>query len=265
MDAVSVRDSRVNEGHIRSALDSQEGRHAKRLARVEAGIGASDVKTAGIAEGFAKTLAGNVVDAVRFEYALGAGFDDLRALLSRAAAVRTLCFSVMARYDAEFSPGSLSNTYAFGPNRYGTYRDSIDMLSWSVLLHDPAVGAAEYGLPSVQRWGDAVMDELATFAGVPDVVPRDRMAVPQVSVAFQEILDLVPGERAAALDRYVRSWRKNVLSHFGGREPGSEYDEGEWCFDAAAAAVALDIDDSSVRDVPEYPGDLVDYSRGWRA
>ena len=262
MGGVMVRDPRVNGELIREALDSKEQRHAARRARVESAVLATDKKTVDIGAGFGSTLAGDGVRAVRYAYALGEGTDRLHELVARAATERVLCFSVMERYDAEFYPGSLGNTYGFDQHNFATFQDSVDMLSWAVLFADPAVGAAEYGLPSVTRWGDAVLDSLALFAGVADVVPREHVAVPQLWAPWLRMLECAPDERAAALEAYVRPWREIGLRDFGGRIPGSDNDTGRWCFDAAAIAVALDIDDSGVRDVPEYPGDLVDYRRG---
>ena len=97
---------------------------------------------------------------------------------------------------------------------------------------------------SADRWGDAVVRV---------------MAAP-------------PDQRSAALDRHMSSWG-SLMKPLGWKavrdfSPEAAEKRGEleslfvdFAFEAALAVCAYDIDDSSFRDHPYYPGDLVEHYR----
>lgn len=73
-------------------------------------------------------------------------------------------------------------------------------------------------------------------------------------------------ERAGFVEAYLNNWLKQM------RRDGnplysnlnSEHDiyTGYWCWDAAAAVVMMDVDDSTFREHPNYPKDFADWGRG---
>ncbi|MCW8188199.1 DUF1911 domain-containing protein, partial [Verminephrobacter eiseniae] len=86
-----------------------------------------------------------------------------------------------------------------------------------------------------------------------------------------------PEQRSAALAAHMNNWHRLMrpLGWKPNRDPAGDKD-GLFCyfaFEVAMAVCAYDIDDSSFRDHPHYPRDLVDHYRqhirhtrdAWRA
>jgi len=75
--------------------------------------------------------------------------------------------------------------------------------------------------------------------------------------------------RIPPLKRYLNNWYERNLN--GGGMPGIGAHEkmiryeGYWCWEAAAVAVMMDIDDTSFRDHEHYPKDLADWARYQKA
>ncbi|SEL79973.1 PoNe immunity protein domain-containing protein, partial [Pseudomonas agarici] len=77
----------------------------------------------------------------------------------------------------------------------------------------------------------------------------------------RKIFQANPEERSALITQYLKEWY--LASR---REPyhdrhKSAFFPGYWSLEAGAITFLLDIDDSSYRDMPFYPKDLVDYAR----
>lgn len=73
--------------------------------------------------------------------------------------------------------------------------------------------------------------------------------------------------RIPPLKRYLHNWYECNYKLQGDGMPGIGAHEkmiryqGYWCFEAAAVAVMMDIDDTSFRDHEHYPKDLADWAR----
>jgi hypothetical protein len=218
-------------------------------------------KDLAVAAGFAEQVSHDVVELARHSYTQGCDVDDFRDLVRQASLLREEAFGVLLRREGDY-PGNLWNGYGFRDEVLGSYRDTVDMLSWAVLLRDRSVAEAEYGLPHVRQFGDEVLDTLASFAGLTVAdPPRDHLAIPPFWERWIAVVAASPAQRPALFDDYVRGWRDRFVTAGRMAPAGDEYDKGAWCFDGAALAVGLDLDDSGVRDVPEYPADLVDHAR----
>lgn len=69
-------------------------------------------------------------------------------------------------------------------------------------------------------------------------------------------------EMEKLLGNYVsKEWYKNHINTGWCTKTIKDGYLGYWCFEAAAFVAILDLDDSSFRDCPYYPKDLVDYFR----
>ncbi|CAB3752909.1 MULTISPECIES: PoNe immunity protein domain-containing protein [Burkholderia] len=70
-----------------------------------------------------------------------------------------------------------------------------------------------------------------------------------------------PEERPALVKAFVENWYKGMKgTYWHGTHVDGRY-FGYWCLEAALVTVLWDIDDSSYRDNPVYPKDLVNYAR----
>lgn len=69
-----------------------------------------------------------------------------------------------------------------------------------------------------------------------------------------------PHKRPERLENFVKNWYRQCARHRDGRtgkhNSDGDYYRGYWCFEAAAVAKMLDIDDSALKDHRHYPYDL---------
>jgi hypothetical protein len=257
---MAIRDRRIDERHVREDLQALEGFLPRFVEKMMTGATAAgrELRSASKA---AEQVAAESVRAARHAYTLGMGATELTERVVRACSLREEAFGVLLRREWDY-PGNLWNGYGFRDEVLGSYRDTVDMLSWAVLLRDRSVAEAEYGLPHVRQFGDEVLDTLASFAGLTVTdPPRDHLAIPPFWERWIAVVAASPAQRPALFDDYVRGWRDRFVTAGRMAPAGDEYDKGAWCFDGAALAVGLDLDDSGVRDVPKYPADLVDHAR----
>lgn len=261
---MSLRDARVDREWLEDARRVEESVLPRRLDRVRAATDAEAGQLA-VAARTAKTLSGSLVDLVRFGYALGDDLEQVALLVDRAALLRAECFAVMEKYDETAYPGFLQNGYAFRMEIAGSYADAIDMLSWTGIFGLRERASSEWSSPPVKRWGDGVLDRLAELGGVDVGEVRKSLALPVVwSERWPGLVSGDPDEASTMLTEYVRSWNQRHGALFGQADSSASHFRGSWCFDAAAVAVGLGVDDTAARGVLEYPADLVDYARGVR-
>ncbi|MFG0866939.1 PoNe immunity protein domain-containing protein [Pseudomonas sp. FYR_7] len=78
-----------------------------------------------------------------------------------------------------------------------------------------------------------------------------------------KVFDAAPDKRPALMAKYMGEWyhasRREPYIDQHGEADVSFY--GYWAWEAAAVTWLLDIDDSSYRDMPFYPRDLLDFAR----
>lgn len=81
-----------------------------------------------------------------------------------------------------------------------------------------------------------------------------------------KVFDAAPEKRPVLMAKYLDEWyhasrrEPYIDQHFDG-ERSDYYFTGYWSWEAAAVTWLLNIDDSSYRDKPFYPRDLVDLAR----
>ncbi|KAF1012801.1 MAG: hypothetical protein GAK31_03881 [Stenotrophomonas maltophilia] len=78
-----------------------------------------------------------------------------------------------------------------------------------------------------------------------------------------KVFDASPDKRPALMATYLQQWYEASKRepYFNQHGEGDIAFYGYWSWEAAAATVALGIDDASYRDMAFYPKDLVDYAR----
>lgn len=138
----------------------------------------------------------------------------------------------------------------------GAYDRALATLSLGVLLDVDA--------PPLSTWPGAARDAvLAGLAGT-DAAALD-CAWPRSHATLARALSPVSsGARPAAVREFLKGWydASRKAPWWGSKRDAEEHPEdvrhvGHWAFEAAAVVKLLDIDDSSFRDAPYYPADLV--------
>ena len=151
-----------------------------------------------------------------------------------------------------------------------TYVDYLNILSAAVLLHREDLIPRIYALIEETDYdeSDAIIEALLGFF-LPNRPKLDcwfwKVHTPLLTVINSD----QPGERAKALEKYVKNWYKSMkgVAHFWGKHEQIEPDfspyYGYWAMCAAAFTYLYDIDDSRYRDELVYPKDLLDYARSF--
>ena len=256
-----MRDPRIDEEWLRNGREIGRAAYPRTDARMRAGEHETG-KPLSIAANTAKRHLRTVVEDVREAYALGDDLDLVRDLVLRASEERVRSFGIIKRYDP-FNPSLLHNMFIGHPGPRA-FQDIVDMLAWSILFDVRAVARTEMGLPPADRYGDQVIDDLASWAGASSGTGRYDIAVPKLFERWPSLVAAPEATRQAAFEEYVRTWDRRRDRIYGKRDDSGRGMVCMWSFEAAAFAFLFDVDDSNVRDVGDYPGELVDYRRAMR-
>lgn len=260
-----TRDPRVRESEVAERLrvdDAGSKRQEERSrAAAQDDIAAADLVKAGRA---AQRWWSILARSLRFAYTSG---EDLAALGRRLDQVVTdtgEAFRRLARHQAVEPRGGAWLRRFDADEDPSTYAAFVDLLAWAVCLDSLAAARQLLAVPLVAEADDAVIAELAVLAGARDARTTDRLVYPELWGDWIAVVDGGPDDRPANLATYVHHWLAARVRAGYESEPAGEGFLGAWCFDAAALAVAYDIDDTACRDVLEYPSGLVDYARSLR-
>nr|WP_315425049.1 PoNe immunity protein domain-containing protein [uncultured Pedobacter sp.] len=110
---------------------------------------------------------------------------------------------------------------------------------------------------------DALLDKLA-LSVLPDRKQGNKLQHPK---AYQSLFDSIianKDDQPKLMQKFLKGWYKSMRKcswhdrHLG---QGKYAFTGYWCWEAAMVTLLYDIDDSSYRDMPFYPKDMVDYAR----
>jgi hypothetical protein len=151
------------------------------------------------------------------------------------------------------------------------YAYIMQLLSLSKLLHhDGLVGkfAALLDVESVKkdnRGVDEFYETLLQQLGLPGVPTTKRLSFK----AHWILLDAIkaePEKRPKFMKDFLKKWYPSMkgCAWYGMHDKRPDRFKGYWCFEAGLVTYLWDIDDSSYRDMPFYPKDLVDWARAWR-
>ena len=144
-----------------------------------------------------------------------------------------------------------------------TVYDALTMMAFGRALHFKSTEMKRL-IDAIGHPGeDALIDEGARALGNVQRTVAETCKFPKVYDPLLEVWRCDPSERPAKLLAFSKVCKKKIKPVYwsdslNGAE-GAYF--GYWCFDVALAAIALNIEDSSLRDNPYYPGDLVDAAR----
>jgi hypothetical protein len=138
------------------------------------------------------------------------------------------------------------------------FRDALVLASLALCLRAPA-DVTEKLLRSCER-GDPLFEAVAGALPSTPAMPAGPPAFAQFFDGLYAALDATPADRPRHVAQYLAVWRSERMAEFGFIIAHEHI--GYWCFEAAGAVVALDIDDRSFADHPHYPRDLVAFARG---
>jgi hypothetical protein len=194
---------------------------------------------------------------VRLAYSIGSPVDQVKALVTPLLDAYTRAWVT----DNQYLPAeTLANRHDIGSTRH-IYTDAIAVLSLAVLA-DSDDTRAQGLLDAVDNRGvDALYDRIARV-----FEPSRQIAdAPAFTKPWSKLLatfDADEAKRPALVESFLNNWYPSNRSVYWAGEAetipmgGLAYG-GYWSFEAAAVVKILGINDSSFRDNPFYPGDLV--------
>jgi len=110
---------------------------------------------------------------------------------------------------------------------------------------------------------DAIVDKMVNYLDSSWTIENESVKYPK---RFSLLNDVIEGkdreEKYARLVKYLDKWYRlssDTAWHDSHKSKNDTYN-GYWCFEAAAVAKILEIDDSELREKKYYPYDLVHYT-----
>ncbi|MFW0716001.1 PoNe immunity protein domain-containing protein [Pedobacter sp. N23S346] len=110
---------------------------------------------------------------------------------------------------------------------------------------------------------DALLDKLA-LSVLPDRKQGNTLQHPKAYQSLFDAINATKEEQSKLMQKFLKGWYKSMRKcswhdrHLG---QGKYAFTGYWCWEAAMATILYEIDDSSYRDMPFYPKDMVEYAR----
>jgi hypothetical protein len=153
---------------------------------------------------------------------------------------------------------------------FSNYNRSLWLLSQAYLLKIEESWIKRL-IACIRNEGEDIVFEQLIAARLP--LPRkqtDTLLYPNQYQGLLDVLDIAKENRPEEMKLFLKGWYKSMKKaswhdlHKNKNGDANGYNtgfDGYWCFEAAAVAVAFDIDDSNFRDMPYYPKDLADFAR----
>ncbi|WP_308495512.1 DUF6630 family protein [Duganella guangzhouensis] len=196
---------------------------------------------------------------VRYQYCCGVGFDEIAATLRQRTA--------RMQEDAAFLR---ANGIGDARPLSGTDRRSFAYLALAMLLiPEPEIVIHANDMAAIVNSEQSYLFDLLLRAFSPAHPVAKKYQVDKFQKDWLDpvvrTLALAPQQRAAAMAKHMRNWTR-LMKPKGWKPnldtaPGKDNLFADFAFEVALAVAAYDIDDSSFRDHPYYPRDLVDYYR----
>lgn len=114
-----------------------------------------------------------------------------------------------------------------------------------------------------QKAEDALLDKLVLLI-LPDRKQGIKLQHPKAYQPLFDAINAAKEEQPKLMQKFLKGWYKSMRKcgwydiHLS---PGKYNFNGYWCWEAAMVTLLYDMDDSSYRDMPFYPKDMVDYAR----
>jgi hypothetical protein len=147
-----------------------------------------------------------------------------------------------------------------------SYDYFLSLLSLAKLLrHDKQIAryAALLEVKREKNRGvDALFEILLQKLGIPSVPTRKRLPF-KAHWILLEAIQSAPENRPKLMKEFLKKWYASMrgCAWYGMHIKNPACFEGYWCFEAGLVTYLWQIDDSSYRDLPFYPKDLVDWAR----
>ncbi|WP_167515690.1 PoNe immunity protein domain-containing protein [Pedobacter petrophilus] len=111
--------------------------------------------------------------------------------------------------------------------------------------------------------GDALLDKIVIFIE-PDRPQDNKLQHPKAYQSLFDAINAAKKEQPKLMQNFLKGWYKSMRKcgwHDIHTSQGKSNFNGYWCWESAMVTILCDIDDSSYRDMPFYPKDIVDYAR----
>jgi hypothetical protein len=165
---------------------------------------------------------------------------------------------------------ALPKKYSWEPlflDEIDAYVYAMWLFSLCVLLHQelflPRLLAVFNVAKDVNRGTDRLFEALIGKLGLP-AVPADKMLKGRKAhEILLEATQCQPEKRSLYVSQFLKKWYPAMKGTYwqGNHELSPETFFGYWALEAGLVTYLWDIDDSSYRDLPFYPRDLVDWAR----
>ncbi|TSD53312.1 DUF1911 domain-containing protein [Variovorax sp. KBS0712] len=147
------------------------------------------------------------------------------------------------------------------------YHYAMTLLSLVKLLrHDdlvPRVVALFDVARAENRGKDALYEALLEKLGLPTVHATGMLRFLKAHPLLLKAIEAEPRKRPLFIAEFLKKWYPSMKGTYwhGLHDKVPQSFFGYWAFEAGLVTYLWDIDDSSYRDLPFYPKDLVDYAR----
>jgi hypothetical protein len=147
-----------------------------------------------------------------------------------------------------------------------SYDYFLSLLSLAKLLHHDKQIARYAALLDVKREDNRGRDELFEVLlqklGIPSVPTQKRLPF-KAHWILLEAIQSAPENRPERMKEFLKKWYASMrgCAWYGLHTKRPDRFRGYWCFEAGLVTYLWQIDDSSYRDLPFYPKDLVDWAR----
>lgn len=158
-------------------------------------------------------------------------------------------------------------TEPFYLSELDTYAYAMWLLSLCKLLRLepllPRVVALFDVVREENRGKDALFEMLLDKLGMTSIPTRGMLKPGGAHPLLLRAIEAEPGQKARLVAEFLKKWYPSMKATYWHdrhrRAPQNFF--GYWAFEAGLVTLLWEIDDSSYRDLPYYPKDLVDYAR----
>jgi hypothetical protein len=175
--------------------------------------------------------------------------------------------SVLGAVEASVLRHPTLRTEPFYLDEIDTYAYAMWLLSLCKLLRldylVPRVAALFDVAKEDNRGKDELFETLLSKLGVDSMPARGTYKHLKAHPHLVEAIHAEPAKRPKVMTEFLRKWYPSMKGcyWYGRHEKVPQNFFGYWAFEAGLVTYLWEIDDTSYRDLPFYPKDLVDYAR----
>lgn len=153
--------------------------------------------------------------------------------------------------------------YGDGGGYSGGFDHWYRLLGWCILFDLPrnttdiVLDYLSLQLRNPRFATDALVNKMVKYLGYPGQDETDHLLWPEAYASLYECFKLSESYRSRQLEDFMKRWYKEMSDTYWYEIHKSKHDVyfGYWCFEAAAVAKMLAIDDEALKDHPNYPYD----------